>query len=73
MIYLSGDLILNIQDRGTWKPQASKKECGTSLNSESIVGGERTKFGDFPFMALLGKVYQKVFVKYIRLKLIGFS
>ena len=33
------------------------------MNSESIVGGERTKFGDFPFMALLGKVYQKVFIK----------
>ena len=33
------------------------------MNSESIVGGERTKFGDFPFMALLGKVHRKIFVR----------
>ena len=33
------------------------------MNSVNLVGGETTKFGDFPFMALLGKVYQKIFVK----------
>ena len=33
---------------------ASKKECGMSLFDDSIVGGEITKFGAFPFMALLG-------------------
>merc|ERR1712223_198798 len=44
----------NEKDRGTWKPQASKKECGTSLHTVFVIGGEITKFGDFPFMALLG-------------------
>ena len=42
------------QDHGTWKPLASNKECGTSLNRENFVGGENTKLGAYPFMALLG-------------------
>jgi len=40
--------------RGTWKPQASEKECGYNLVDVSIIGGRDTKFGDYPFMALLG-------------------
>merc|ERR1739848_775955 len=45
---------VNEQDLGTWKPQASKRECGTPLFSQSILGGKTTKFGSYPFMALLG-------------------
>ena len=33
------------------------------MHTVFVIGGEITKFGDFPFMALLGKVYQKVFIK----------
>jgi len=39
---------------GTWKPLASKKECGTPLVDVTIVGGYETLFGSYPFMALLG-------------------
>merc|ERR1711863_201887 len=45
---------VNEEDLGTWKPQASKRECGTPLFSQSILGGKTTKFGSYPFMALLG-------------------
>ena len=46
----------HIQESGTWKPLASRGECGERLGEVSIVGGEDTRFGEYPFMALLGNV-----------------
>ena len=51
------------ESRGTWKPQASKNECGNSFPNPNplavrIFGGLDTMFGDYPFVALLGsKIY----------------
>jgi len=48
------------KNSGTWKPQASKNECGKPLNpfSVRVTGGLNTQFGDYPFVALLG--YKKI-------------
>ena len=43
-----------MQNSGKWKPDGKKGECGTRLTLSNIVGGEFTKRGDFPYMALLG-------------------
>ena len=37
----------------------TRRELGTSLQSGFIIGGERAKIGEFPFMALLG--YENTF------------
>jgi len=42
------------KDSGTWKPQASEKECGNTLDTVSVIGGTETKWGVYPFMSLLG-------------------
>ena len=43
---------------GTWQPSLRNDECGTTIHrfefGVRIVGGELTKNGDFPYMALLG-------------------
>ena len=31
-----------------------KGECGTRLSVSDIVGGRKTKFGDYPYMVLIG-------------------
>ena len=31
-----------------------KGECGTRLTLSNIVGGRKTKFGDYPYMVLIG-------------------
>jgi len=38
---------------GTWKP-AGSEECGYGLRTTHIVGGQLSKDGDFPFMAIFG-------------------
>lgn len=40
---------------GTWKPD--QNNCGYNLVTSSIVGGEDAKVGEFPYMALLGYLY----------------
>ena len=42
--------------QGTWKPISNdlQEECGIGYNTAHIVGGSKTKKGDYPFMALLG-------------------
>ena len=44
------------QDSGLWRPNGiyPKEECGFRLALTNIVGGKTAKFGDFPYMALLG-------------------
>jgi secreted trypsin-like serine protease len=39
---------------GLWRPDPATEECGTRVGSSNIVGGEITKNGDFPYMALIG-------------------
>jgi len=39
---------------GKWQPNGEKGECGRRTRISNIVGGQRTKLGDFPHMALLG-------------------
>jgi len=46
-------------DSGRWLPNPELEECGYSLQSGFIIGGERAKIGEFPFMALLG--YENTF------------
>ena len=36
-----------------WKPSGKKEECGSTTNFQSIVGGNLTKLGEIPYMALL--------------------
>jgi secreted trypsin-like serine protease len=44
-----------MQDLGTWKPDGGdQRECGLRTVPSNIVGGEDTKMGEFPYMALLG-------------------
>ena len=43
-------------DSGKWKPDGKKGECGTRITVSNIVGGQVTKLGDFPYMALQGKI-----------------
>jgi len=45
------------KDSGTWKPLASKKECGYGLVQQNVLGGGPTEFGSYPFMSLLGKTH----------------
>ena len=42
------------QELGTWKPRAEKGECGTKATATHIIGGVVAKYGEFPYMALLG-------------------
>ena len=37
-----------------WKPSGDAGECGTRTTLTNIVGGNVTKRGDYPYMALLG-------------------
>ena len=57
------------QNSGTWKPQASQNECGNSLPpnpfSVRVIGGLNTEFGDYPFVALLGKIFLEIYVNKI--------
>merc|ERR1711976_256912 len=43
---------------GKWKPNSKKGECGMRNVISNIVGGKKAKLGDFPYMALLGKIAQ---------------
>ena len=40
--------------QGCWKPNGEFGECGQSFSTIHIVGGERAKKGEFPYMALIG-------------------
>ena len=42
------------QDLGTWKPDGQLGECGFSIIKTNIFGGNVTKLGEIPYMALLG-------------------
>jgi len=42
------------ENSGLWQPLDERLECGTKTVTAHIVGGERAKFGEFPWMALLG-------------------
>ena len=42
------------QELGTWKPRAEKGECGTKATATHIRGGAVAKYGEFPYMVLLG-------------------
>ena len=55
------------QNSGTWKPQASKNECGNPLNPFviKILDGLHAELGDYPFMALLGKIFLEIYVNKI--------
>ena len=44
------------KNSGKWKPDSKKDECGKRIVISNIVGGRKTKLGDFPYMALLGKI-----------------
>ena len=49
------------QSSGLWRPINNNwdiAECGTRLIFTNIVGGETAKFGDYPYMALLGSSQQ---------------
>ena len=41
-----------LQNLGTWKPRP--QDCGLKTILTNIIGGETTKLGEFPFMAILG-------------------
>ena len=41
-------------ESGCWKPLGPKNQCGIRLSFEFIVGGNYSKLGEFPYMALLG-------------------
>ena len=45
---------------GLWRPNGTKRECGTRLGLGNIVGGKLTKHGDFPYMALLGYYHENI-------------
>jgi len=42
------------KNSGKWLPTGDKGECGTRLTLTNIVGGRKTKFGDYPYMVLIG-------------------
>ena len=46
-------MVDSLQNSGTWKPDGNRHECGSRITLENIVGGKRTKRGEFPYMALL--------------------
>ena len=39
---------------GKWIPSSNNGECGARLTSEQVIGGDDSKLGEFPYMALLG-------------------
>merc|ERR1711971_602031 len=39
---------------GKWIPSPKNGECGARLTSEQVIGGDDSKLGEFPYMALLG-------------------
>jgi len=39
---------------GKWQPKGADGECGQRATLSNIVGGRKTKIGDYPYMALLG-------------------
>ena len=39
---------------GKWQPKGSDGECGQRTLLSNIVGGRKTKIGDYPYMVLLG-------------------
>ncbi len=45
------------QNLGTWKPDPEFGQCGTNPNTGKVIGGERAKLAEFPFMVLLGYLY----------------
>jgi len=44
---------------GLWRPDPDNEECGVRVGSSNIVGGEITKNGDFPYMALIGYITRR--------------
>eukprot|EP00092_Neocalanus_flemingeri_P037345 GFUD01040669.1.p1 GENE.GFUD01040669.1~~GFUD01040669.1.p1 ORF type:complete len:496 (+),score=118.42 GFUD01040669.1:2-1489(+) len=52
---------LNVSE-GTFLPSAAERTCGleSSETSQFIIGGNNTKPGQYPFMALLGKKVRKI-------------
>ena len=50
-------LFFDIQtNSGKWIPSSNNGECGARLTSEQVIGGDDSKLGEFPYMALLGYV-----------------
>ena len=44
----------SVTESGTYLPEAETYSCGLRLASGFILGGEDTKRGDYPFVAVLG-------------------
>ena len=71
--YLSSYLfyLCHLQELGTWKPKAHKKECGQKVFLESVRTRARfitedANLGEFPYMAILGNKNLKwadIFIK----------
>ena len=53
------------KELGTWQPDGSLFECGYNDIISDIVGGNSTKPGEFPWMALLGQQNSKGDIFYI--------
>ena len=53
-------LNFSFQNSGLWRPNGAYgyDECGLRIKKTNIVGGETAKFGDYPYMALLGSSQQ---------------
>ena len=52
-------ILCHLQELGTWKPKAHKKECGQKVFLESVRTRARfitedANLGEFPYMAILG-------------------
>ena len=48
-------LFCDIQaNSGKWIPSPKNGECGARLTSETVIGGDDARLGEFPYMALLG-------------------
>ena len=63
--------LCHLQELGTWKPKAHKKECGQKVFLESVRTRARfitedANLGEFPYMAILGNKNLKwadIFIK----------
>ena len=64
-------ILCHLQELGTWKPKAHKKECGQKVFLESVRTRARfitedANLGEFPYMAILGNKNLKwadIFIK----------
>ena len=50
---------------GKWIPSPKNGECGARLTSETVIGGDDAKLGEFPYIALLGYFFNGGVVYYL--------